>query len=659
MSGPHGICLSMIVKDEAPVIRRCLASVRPVIDHWIVVDTGSSDGTQDVVREALSDLPGSLIERPWQDFAHNRSEALALARPHGAYSLIIDADDRLVVPDGFRMPALEADSYALDILFGSIAYRRTQLVRNALPWRWRGVLHEFLDCAEARTTGHLPLQIRVSEGGRRRRDPDTFRRDAAILREALARETDPFMAARYTFYLAQTYRDSGAVREAVDTYLKRATLGFWDEEVFFSLYQAGRLMERLRADPDEILAVYRRAGEVRPSRVEAAHAASRFCRGIGRNRQGHAIAKEALGRPLPGDGLFVERWIYAYGLADEYAVNAYWASAMQDCVDGCLRALESDELPAGDRRRILANLRSATDALGRPAAAADTPPLDAAAARRPLEEAPDRPLPRVLVAILAKQKEPVLDLFLACIEALDYPRSSIVLHVRTNNNTDRTGDILRAWLDRVGASYAGVIFDDTDVPEPVQERAVHEWTAERFRVLGAIRQRSLALALERDCRFYFVVDVDNFVIPSTLRDLVGLDLPIVAPMLREVKAGARYANFHAAVDANGYYAQSPIYDPVLNRQVVGLIEMPVVHCTYLVRADVIPRLRYDDGSGRHEYVVFSAEARRQGIPQYLDNRRCYGCLTLEDDKPEAVSAHRATVEAFMAEVRTAAPRAAP
>ncbi|MGW8788902.1 glycosyltransferase, partial [Heyndrickxia sporothermodurans] len=42
------ICLSMIVKNEASVIRRCLDSVRPLIDTWVIIDTGSTDGTQDI-----------------------------------------------------------------------------------------------------------------------------------------------------------------------------------------------------------------------------------------------------------------------------------------------------------------------------------------------------------------------------------------------------------------------------------------------------------------------------------------------------------------------------------------------------------------------------------------------------------------------------------
>jgi hypothetical protein len=178
--------------------------------------------------------------------------------------------------------------------------------------------------------------------------------------------------------------------------------------------------------------------------------------------------------------------------------------------------------------------------------------------------------------------------------------------------------------------YAGVEFDASDVSARVQEYALHEWNSTRFQVLGRIRQLSLQKAIEKDCDFYFTADVDNFLRPSTLRELVSLNVPIVAPFLRSIEKGSYYSNYHAAVDAQGYYTHCDQYDWVLNRWIKGVIEMPVVHCTYLVRTDVIPLLTYQDETDRHEYVIFSDSARKHNVMQYLDNRQIYGYMARED-----------------------------
>src|SRR3954469_3762561 len=115
MIGRASVCLNMIVKNESKVIARCLKAARPLVDHWVIVDTGSTDGTQDLVRALLKDVPGELHERPWQDFAHNRAEALELARGKADYLLVVDADDSLAPAPGFKMPRLELDCYALRV----------------------------------------------------------------------------------------------------------------------------------------------------------------------------------------------------------------------------------------------------------------------------------------------------------------------------------------------------------------------------------------------------------------------------------------------------------------------------------------------------------------------------------------------------------------
>lgn len=371
--GGQKICLAMIVKNEASVIARCLASVRPLIDHWIIVDTGSSDGTQEIIRETLSDIPGELHERAWVNFAHNRTESLLLAKPHGDYTLIIDADDVLEWQAGFKLPALVADSYTIEIRNKTRTYRRTQLIRNALPWRYEGVLHEFLSCGfDTRKKRIFPenqnqkplhnVQIIMSEDGARRRgsNTDRFRLDAELLEAALRTEHDPFLIARYYFYLGQSYMDAGDRPKALAAYLERAKLGFWDQEIFISLYRAANIKAELGHDTDEIIHIYLKAHKtVAGTRAEALHGAAKLCRIRKRHQEGYTYTKRGLKISPPDQGLFVERWIYEYGMLDEYAVCAYWIGRYEDCIKASTKILEGHLIPAEQRARIRANMEFA------------------------------------------------------------------------------------------------------------------------------------------------------------------------------------------------------------------------------------------------------------------------------------------------------------
>jgi glycosyltransferase involved in cell wall biosynthesis len=348
----------MIVKNEAHVMRRCIDSVRPLIDYWVIVDTGSTDGTQDVIRSALADLPGMLVERPWVDFASNRSEALALARPHGSYSLIIDADDELVIPAGFTLPKLDAPGYAFTIQDTFTRYARVQLVDNAVSWYYRGVLHEFLDCQQITWTKPLPLAMRRGEDGARHRDPQTFRRDVAVLEEALSSETDPFLISRYTFYLAQSYRDAGEMPKALEYYLRRADLGFWHEEIYISVLSAAYIEQAMGKSDERVFGLYDRAIAICPYRAEAYHGASRCCRERGSYVKGLQYAQEAMPLKMPGEGLFIQPWIYAYGLRDEHAVNAFYTGQHRACLAACLDILDQPDVPPDVRTRSVKMLRA-------------------------------------------------------------------------------------------------------------------------------------------------------------------------------------------------------------------------------------------------------------------------------------------------------------
>lgn len=240
----------------------------------------------------------------------------------------------------------------------------------------------------------------------------------------------------------------------------------------------------------------------------------------------------------------------------------------------------------------------------------------------------------VTIAILAKDKAPVLPMYLDLIEKQTYPASKIKLYIRTNNNNDNTAVLLEEWIERVKDKYSEIYYDASDVEEPVHEYGPHEWNSIRFKVLGRLRQESVDWARKKGTH-YFVVDCDNFIIPETLEMLYHTSLPVVGPLLRNGDdPNSPYANFHYITDENGYYKQSDLYFNVLYRTIKGLIEVEVIHCTYFIRKEVLDLVRYDDDSYRYEYVIFSDVLRKSGIPQYIDNRREYGKLTFSTSEEE-------------------------
>ncbi len=254
-----------------------------------------------------------------------------------------------------------------------------------------------------------------------------------------------------------------------------------------------------------------------------------------------------------------------------------------------------------------------------------------------------KPVEEVTVAILAKDKAHLLPLYLELIENQTYPASKIKLYIRTNNNKDNTAEILEKWIEKVKDRYSEVYYDPSDIPEPVQDYKPHEWSILRLKALGRLRKESVEWARARGTH-YFIADCDNFIIPETLETLFKTGLPVVGPLLRNADDPAScYSNYHYDVDENGYFQSSKYYYDVFYQGIKGLIQVNVIHCTYLIRNEFLDFVTYDDGSNRFEYVIFSDHLRQAGIQQYLDNRKEYGKLTF-CDTAEAFASKNMTLQ---------------
>jgi len=242
----------------------------------------------------------------------------------------------------------------------------------------------------------------------------------------------------------------------------------------------------------------------------------------------------------------------------------------------------------------------------------------------------------VLVAILARNKAHVLEEYLTHIENQDYDKKLISVYINTNNNCDRTEEILVEWMNNHRHEYRNIEIENREY-QKLDSTDPHVWTPERFHVLAQIRNRSLQKAVEAKSDFYFVVDCDNFIAPCTLKQLIAHDKPIIAPMLVAVpEKNDYYSNYFCAVDAAGYYKQHDDYVPILERSKSGVFKVPVVHCTYLIQSQYLDKLNYLDGSDDYEFVIFSKSARQNGVDQYICNDCDYGTLLHFYDSPNLV-----------------------
>ena len=359
------IVLVMIVKNEEHVIQRSLEAALPAVDAWVIVDTGSTDSTMQKIQELAHrfKVPGYLHQRPWVNFGHNRSEALALARDSygpGWWSLMLDADDILTAPaKDSRPPSLlqnaSAQCFTISIKRGTLAYRRPILFNNAMPWRFAGAVHEYAECpgappgsAQIQLPDTFSLDARCE--GSRSQDPLKYQKDAELLEKELEKNSSD---TRAMFYAAQSWRDAGNKDKAIHWYRKRYEAGGWVQERYVSLLNIMRFTDSI----DEKFTLAWKALDVCPQRLECTHDVLRITRMKGQwSHQAIALAEMnkrfAQKSPSP-DFLFLHPSVYEFEFDDELAIHAFYMNRDDIAAPAAFRALQ--KAPPAQQSRIRAN----------------------------------------------------------------------------------------------------------------------------------------------------------------------------------------------------------------------------------------------------------------------------------------------------------------
>jgi glycosyltransferase involved in cell wall biosynthesis len=269
---PNTLSLCMIVRNEERSLARCLESVRDLAGEFVIVDTGSTDGTADIAaRYGAEVIP---FDFTIVDFAAARNRAIAHA--HGRWILMLDADETLDESGGATIKTLTA----LDENAGYFLERRNRLSDSQHPttdyvvrlfpnragYRYRGRVHETIDASILSGGGRLHKSgIRIdhnfaSDRETRRRKNHRY---IEILKEEIA--ADPTDHSRLDF-LAAEYHQLEMFDEATETAERIVQIRPTDHRahLFVGMYHLLHTADLARARAD-----FHQALKLRPGYAEA------------------------------------------------------------------------------------------------------------------------------------------------------------------------------------------------------------------------------------------------------------------------------------------------------------------------------------------------------------------------------------------------------
>lgn len=287
------LVLAIIVKDEAHcVINMLNSNVKDVYDMIVINDTGSTDGTQDLIRKwgEETGIPTYVFERPFDNFCNSRNYAMEMARQmvdkhgwkrHECWTGWNDADETLIKHPNFDKQKMDKDLYMINTFIGSMKYTRNTFGRMSKPFKFYGPVHEFIICEDQNISSGLieglHVDVKMIGASWKGNIADKYKKHAALLENYIDNED---RNSRWVFYTAQSYHDSATLpdnREENEERLRRSMkyyqerinrLDGYEEERFYSQFRIGTIMKTLEMPWSDTHQVLMKAYSMDPLRAE-------------------------------------------------------------------------------------------------------------------------------------------------------------------------------------------------------------------------------------------------------------------------------------------------------------------------------------------------------------------------------------------------------
>lgn len=335
-----------------------LESVKKIVHEIIIIDTGSSDNTINVIEKFItsSGLKGKVHSRAWKDFGYNKTEAMRIAERESFcdYLFFLDADNYvqgdLIFPD-----SLKDDWYSLKNKVGynqEVFFWRQQLFKKGLDWKFIGSVHEYPFSVNAKKEGRVEgdyFLVETHEGFRNRGSLESkAENDILLLKKDLIEEPSN---SRILFHLGQAYFCLNKFDDASSYFLDCFNNSFWDEEKFYALYMVGvsKLSAKKFIEAKENLLL---AWAFRPTRLESVYELMKYYYEKNMFVEGYILGKLALPVLSSDDTFFVHQDIYDWRYFDLLSLFCFKLNLLNEAF-GYLT--EMINVPESEKQRIEQN----------------------------------------------------------------------------------------------------------------------------------------------------------------------------------------------------------------------------------------------------------------------------------------------------------------
>lgn len=352
------LALNFICKDESHIIEKMLKSTLPIIDLIVANDTGSTDGTQEIIKKfgKENNIPTYVLERPFDNFENSRNYAMdnliKITKElkwdlDKSYGFWIDCDETIADVDKFNKDSLSKDLYMINAQINNTIYTRNTFFKLSKKFEWYGPVHEFIrPLFKNITTGVINgmyIDVKMDGNSWKGSIADKYKKHAFLLEEYIDKDRSD---SRWVFYTAQSYYDSSCTKSKSENEERlRRALNYYkeridrkdghEEEIYFSQYRIGIIMNKLDESWNLTHQEFLKAYTIDPLRGESIKAIIDYYLRTKQWHNAYLYSKFSLENfhnksPYPKRILFLNEKLYSWKILEVHSIISYYTGRIEE-----------------------------------------------------------------------------------------------------------------------------------------------------------------------------------------------------------------------------------------------------------------------------------------------------------------------------------------